>query len=94
MFRCPHAIRRVVVKEINPLHYPLLDIPILDSSNSAANKDMISKIWTNGIQLPDRVENIVGKGGIACYKQFLLFPQWFQKLSPSPGGSVVSVSDS
>ena len=30
-----------------------------------------------GIQLPDRVENIVGKGEIACYKQILLFPQCF-----------------
>ena len=25
-----------------------------------------------------RVENTVGKGEIACYKQFLLFPQCFQ----------------
>ena len=33
-----------------------------------------------GIQLSDIVENIVGKGEIACYKQFLLFPQCFQKL--------------
>ena len=34
-----------------------------------------------GIQLSDCVENIVGKGGIAPYEQFLLFPQCFQKLS-------------
>ena len=34
-----------------------------------------------GIQLSDGVENIVGNGEIACYKQFLLFPQCFQKLS-------------
>ena len=34
-----------------------------------------------GIQLSDLVENIVGKEEIACYKQFLLFPQWLQKLS-------------
>ena len=27
------------------------------------------------------VENIVGKGEIACYEQFLLFPQCFQMLS-------------
>ena len=33
-----------------------------------------------GIHLSDRVENIVGKGEIARYKQFLLFPQCFQKL--------------
>ena len=31
--------------------------------------------------IPDSVENIVGKGEIARYKQFLLFPQCFQKLS-------------
>ena len=34
-----------------------------------------------GTQLPDRVENIVGKGEIARYEQFLLFPKFFQKLS-------------
>ena len=32
-----------------------------------------------GIQLSDRVENIVGKGEIAHYEQFLLFPQFFSK---------------
>ena len=34
-----------------------------------------------GIQLSDCVENIVGKGEIARYEQFLLFPQCFQNLS-------------
>ena len=38
-----------------------------------------------GIQLSDSVENIVentvGKGEIARYKQFLLLPQCVQKLS-------------
>ena len=34
-----------------------------------------------GIQLSDRVENTVGKGEIACYEQFLLFPLCFQKVS-------------
>ena len=33
------------------------------------------------IQLSDGVENIVGKGEIAQYEQFLLFPQCFQMLS-------------
>ena len=32
-----------------------------------------------GIQLSAQVENIVEKGEIASYKQFLLFPQCFQK---------------
>ena len=27
---------------------PLPDLPILSSSNSMANKDTMSKIWTNG----------------------------------------------
>ena len=31
-----------------------------------------------GIQVSDRVETIVGKGEIARYEQFLLFPQCFQ----------------
>ena len=33
-----------------------------------------------------RVENIVRKGEIACYEQFLLFPQCFQKAC-FPGAS-------
>ena len=33
------------------------------------------------IQLSEWVESIVGKGEIAHYEQFLLFPQCFQKLS-------------
>ena len=34
-----------------------------------------------GIQFSDGVENVVGKGEIAHYEPFLLFPQDFQKLS-------------
>ena len=65
---------------------PLPDKPILGSSKSEANKDMISKIWCQkyeqmDIQFSDWVENSVGKEEIACYEQFLLFPQCFQKLS-------------
>ena len=33
------------------------------------------------MQLSNWEENIVEKGEIACYKQFLLFPQCFQKPS-------------
>ena len=33
----------------------------------------------NGRQLSEWVENTVGKGEIARYEQFLLFPQCFQK---------------
>ena len=56
-------------------------MPILDSSNSAENKDRMSKYGQIGIQLSGSVENIVGKGEIARYEQFLLFPQSFQKFS-------------
>ena len=44
------------------------------------------KFNENGRILSKRVENTVGKGEIACYKQFLLFPQCFQKAS-FPGAS-------
>ena len=30
-------------------------------------------------KFPKRVENTVGKGEIARYEQFLLFPRYFQK---------------
>ena len=44
------------------------------------------KFDENGSKLSKWVENIVGKGEIACYKQFLLFPQCFQKAC-FPGAS-------
>ena len=37
------------------------------------------KFDENGRKLSKRVENTVGKGEIARYEQFLLFPQFFQK---------------
>ena len=57
---------------------PLPDTSILDQVK------LQIKIWCQKyeqmrIQLSDLVENIVGKGEIACYEQFLLFPQCFQK---------------
>ena len=45
-----------------------------------------SQIDENGSKLSKRVENIVGKGEITCYEQFLLFPQCFQKAC-FPGAS-------
>ena len=56
-------------------------MPILGSSNSAANKDMLAKYGQMGIQLTAPVENIVVRGDIARNEQFLLFPQCFQKQS-------------
>ena len=46
----------------------------------------VFKFDKNGRQLPKQVENTVGKGEIARYEQFLLFPQCFQKAC-FPGAS-------
>ena len=35
----------------------------------------------NGRKFSEQLENIVGKGEIACYEQFLIFSQCFQKTS-------------
>ena len=40
---------------------------------------MTTSNLTNGRKLSKPVENTVGKGEIARYEQFLLFPQCFQK---------------
>ena len=64
---------------------------ILGSSNSAANKDIMSKYGQMGIAFSDWLENIVGKGEIARYEQFLLFPQCFQKLSVVDAAKWVSM---
>ena len=37
------------------------------------------KVDENGAKFSKQIKNTVGKGEIACYKQFLLFPQYFQK---------------
>ena len=73
-----------VYRSINPLpHMAILGY-----------RDMMSKIWINGDTLSDCVENIVGKGEIARYEQFLLFPQCFQKLSVVDSSKWVSVEQS
>ena len=58
---------------------PLPDDKILDSSKLKELADDIFKFDENGRKLSKRVENTVGKGEIARYEQFLLFPQCFQK---------------
>ena len=52
---------------------------MLDSSKLNDFADDNLKFKENGRKLFKPVENTVGKGEIACYKQFLLFPQCFQK---------------
>ena len=57
---------------------------ILDSSKLKEFADDIFKFAENQRQFFKWVENTVGKGEIARYEQFLLFPQCFQKTCP-PG---------
>ena len=52
---------------------------ILDSSKSKEFADENFKFNENGRMSFKWVENTVGKGEIARYEQFLLFPQCFQK---------------
>ena len=52
---------------------------ILDSSKLKEFADYNFKFDENGRKLSKRIENTVGKGEIARYEQFLLFPQCFQK---------------
>ena len=75
-------IFRVKGQCANPrLSMTLPHMPILGSSISAANKDRMSKILTNGDSFVRLSRKHLEKGGIARDQQFLLFPQCFQKLS-------------
>ena len=58
---------------------PLPDDKFLDSSKLKEFADNNFKFDENSRKLSKRVENTVGKGEIARYEQFLLFPQCFQK---------------
>ena len=59
-------------KWLNPL--PNDKRQILDSSKLKEFADDSFKFDENGRKLSERVENTVGKGEIARYEQFLLFP--------------------
>ena len=59
---------------------------ILDSSKLKEFADDNFKFDENDRKLSKWVENTVAKGEIACYEQFLLFPQCFQKAC-FPGAS-------
>ena len=52
---------------------------ILDASKLKEFADDNFKFNENGTKFSKRVENNVGKGETARYKQFLLFPHCFQK---------------
>ena len=58
---------------------PITRQQILDSSKLKEFADDNFKFDENGRKLSKWVENTMGKGEIARYEQFLLFPQCFQK---------------
>ena len=61
------------------IHEPFPKRQILDSSKMKEFADDNFKFDENGRKFSKRVENTVEKGEIVRYKQFLLFPQCFQK---------------
>ena len=61
-------------------HYPFPKQQILDSSKLKEFADNNFKSDENGTKFFKQVENTVGKGEIAHYEQFLLFPHCFQKI--------------
>ena len=58
----------------------LTQAKILDPSKLKEFADNYFKFDENGRKFSIRVENTVGKGEIAYYKQFLLFQQFFSKV--------------
>ena len=59
--------------------YPITRQQILNSSKLKEFAGDNFKFDKNGRKLSKRVENTVGKREIACYEQFILFPQCSQK---------------
>ena len=83
MFSSPYNVFKRCLPET---HYglglcvlPITRLQILDSSKLKEFADDNFKFDENGRKLSKQVENTVGKGEIACYKQFLFFPQCLQK---------------
>ena len=69
-----------------PAFNPLPDDKILDWSKVKQSADDNFEFDINSRKFSKLVENTVGKGEIARYEQFLLFPQCFQKTC-FPGAS-------
>ena len=71
---------------VNDVFHPITRRQISDSSKLKEFADDNFKFYENRRKLSKPVENTVGKGEIARYEQFLLFPQCFQKAC-FPGAS-------
>ena len=76
-FAVSNTIQSVTL--ISPIINPLPDNKSLDASNLKEFADNNFKFDGNGGKFSEKIENTVGKGEIAHYEQFLLFPQCFQK---------------
>ena len=61
--------------KVHFINQPFLKRQILDSSKLKQFADDNFKFDENGKKFSKQAENIVGKGEIAHYGQFLLFPQ-------------------
>ena len=80
-----HASQHIIVDPLTP-SLTLYQRLILDYSKLKEFADDNFKFNKNGRKLSKWVENTMGKGEIARYEQFLLFPQCFQKAC-FPGAS-------
>ena len=77
---------KVKTKRVGVCVNPLPDDKILDWSKLKQSADDKFKFDENCRKFSKLVENTMGKGEIARYEQFLLFPQCFQKAC-FPGAS-------
>ena len=73
--QCSHAKTKACLGKV--LSFPKQQI--LASSKLKVFADDNFNIYENGRKISKQVENTLGKGEIACYEQFLLYPQCFLK---------------
>ena len=66
-------------RSLETASFPFPKRQILDASKLKEYADDNFKFDENGRKFYNWVENTMGKGEIARYEQFLLFPQCFQK---------------
>ena len=88
---CPHFKLEKSNIDFFESFNPIPDMPILALPIQQQIKIWCQKYGQVGIQLSEWLENIAGKGEIARYEQFLLFPQCFQKLSVVDAWKWVSI---
>ena len=69
---------RIMFLGIGLTHYQMTNFRLFQSKLKEFTEDNF-KFDENERKLSKQVENTVGKGEIARYEQFLLFPQCFQK---------------